>query len=129
MNNLKTLLKTFINTPGGKLQLDFFRNNGEVLFQVFKQANWIELYELTDYKGYIINIIFSKSKTDNKKSFMRFENSKLFSLFEKKDFYKQEAYFMGVSSQENFDDFYNLLTNLTKDVFEVESYYYTLNEY
>jgi len=123
----------FVKSQERNIQLDFFRSNGEVLFQVFKQYDtkrWDTKIELVDEKGLILQIIFNKGKTHNKENFERFSNSYLFNEFSFIEFHKQKAYFRGIPSSWNQQKVINLFNELINTVFALNSgFYFTLNAY
>ncbi|MBT33128.1 MAG: hypothetical protein CMO01_26000 [Thalassobius sp.] len=116
------------------LQFDFFRNNGQVLFQVFKQSDvkkWEVKFDLDDGKGFIIIMIFNRSKIDNTSVFDIFQKNAIFKHFHKIDFYKQNTYYMNFPSSSELFELNKVINNLINEIFEIDDlgYYYTMNAY
>ncbi|UOX34827.1 hypothetical protein LXD69_04785 [Flavobacterium sediminilitoris] len=83
--SLNSAISIFINSQEKNLQLDFFRENQQVLLQIFKGydvKNWKIAFE-SDNDDLILMIHFHKDKIDNKLNLERFKNSKWYNDFER----------------------------------------------
>lgn len=85
MDNLENLISTFLRSKEKGLQLDFHKENEEVLVQLFKQKdmkNWELKFDLANPNdGYCFFIFFNKYKTKNEINLENFKNSKYFDSY------------------------------------------------
>lgn len=131
---LKLVIGSFIESNERNMQLDIFRKNGEVLLQIFKQTDvkgWGLGINITDNKGFVVQLLFHKDKTRNEENYKSFQNSSCFNNFEKINFHGQNAYFMGIPSKIGLDSFESEIYNILNQVysFSDESFDVTLNAY
>lgn len=130
-------LQKILSSDIPNIQLDFFRANGQVLFQVYKQkdvSTWKNNFVLTDENGLILEILFHKNKTNNSKNLKRFLKSSLNDSLKRIDKINQNSYFYGINSQENTSEIVDKLLLILNEVFELseselKKTYLTLNAY
>lgn len=126
-------IKILIDSNSSSIQLDIFRNNGQVLMQIFKQKNvstWNRGIELTDSDGLIINLHFHKNKTNNFDNFKRFFDSDIFTKFKKYPI-PENSYFIGINSQYLINEIHDFILEILDTVYnlEGEAMEFTVNSY
>ncbi|MFD0991668.1 hypothetical protein [Tenacibaculum geojense] len=130
-NDIVLLSNNFLTSNEKNLQLDFFRDNGQVLLQVYKQYdvnNWdLEFYS-TDINSIVIEIHFHKDKTNNELNFMRFKKSELSKKFIELE---KNSYFYRLESKTSKNEFIEFIFNTINIVYEIKNkkFDFTLNAY
>lgn len=130
-SNLDFLINTFFSSKERDLQLDFFRSNGQVLLQVYKQYDvnkWDLEFNSTDKNATVLEICFHRDKTDNKENFDRFCKSDYC-----KDFLELEknSYFYRIESTTSSEKVKDFLLKLIFSIYKLEDkkIEFTLNAY
>ena len=130
MNNLKDFIDSFINSKERNLQLDIFRENKQVLFQLYKQYDvnrWEIRYDSIDLDSSVLELRFNREKTSNKKNKERFETSEAIKNF---DLVEKDTYFRRFDSDMDAEEIENEIIHLLKVVYEYNGQLiYTLNAY
>jgi hypothetical protein len=105
------------------IQLDFFRNNGQVLLQSFKQINvisWkLDIINI-ESEGLIIVIDFHKDKDNNTENYKRFIDSDLFVLFKKLDFFKRNSFYTEVSGSLSCKEIENFIHKIIFNIYNID---------
>ena len=122
--NLTNLLEILKNNKEPNAQLDIFRDNGQVLIQIYKQRDvltWGLDIKLEDTEGIVIEILFNKIKKNNNANYLRFINSELFTHFIKIDNVKHDTWFAVFSSKWQTEEIFNFIINLINDVYKLKN--------
>ena len=110
--NLKSCIDTLKFTKEPGTQLDLFRENGQVIIQIYKQRDvltWgLEIY-LDDPDGLVLEVLFNKAKKNNNENYARFIKSELFKHFAKINSIKEDSYFAVISSGWSTDKILNFV--------------------
>jgi len=127
---IQKAVSKFLQGYERNLQLDFFRENGEVLFQVFKGKDvkqWNVEFTPTD-NDVIVQIIFHPDKMNNIENLKRFFSGDFFKFFEKHEFYNQNAYFSVFNGSKLSEAYFQ---QVLEEIFEISfnEIYFTLNSY
>ncbi|KYG81557.1 hypothetical protein MB14_13305 [Roseivirga ehrenbergii] len=104
------------------MQLDIFRDNGEVLLQIFKSEdvkNWNIEFDVTK-EALIFQLLFNKNKTENSANLSRFLNSSLSKNFQRVEFYKQETYFATFPYTIGLEIIQSTINQLISEVYNLE---------
>lgn len=117
-----------------RIQLDFFRDNGQVLIQIFKQRDvltWGLDIDLVDSNGLIIELAFNKAKKSNKQNYIRFTESEIFKNFTYCEKGRENSYFAGIPSKWSTKEIYNFISKIINEIYDIgnSSITYTLNAY
>ena len=131
---LEQLVTLFKKSKEKNLQLDFFRDNGEVLLQFFKGYDiktWEKFIPNINEGKVLIQILFHKDKTNNNLNYKRFLDYGYPESFVKVDFHNQNTYFKIVESDFIIKNFMFELEKILQDVYgvKIEHTKYTLNAY
>jgi len=123
-----------MNNTEQNVQLDIFRENGQVLMQVYKQKDvtkWELGVELVDKNGFVIEITFHPNKSKNKENIKRFLESELYKKFNKYDSIEQNSYFIGIPSNWNIKNIEDIILKILSDIFnmKIKNIHFTLNAY
>lgn len=101
--SLDSAIRTFVSSREKGLQLDLFRNNGQVLLQLFKGydvVNWgIGFVPRGD--DLVMMLHFKKHKTDNDLNYQRFLGSNIFARFQRVQVQGEEMYYSKSSTTED----------------------------
>jgi len=129
----KSLINIFLKSKEKNIQLDFYRENGEVLLQIFKGYDvslWEVDLEFLKNDNIVYQLLFHKDKTNNDGNLKRFEDSFMYSNFKKVDFYNQEAYFY-VQSINLPKELENKISEILNEVYDIglDQIKLTLNAY
>jgi len=121
-------------TSEENVQLDFFRENGQVLLQIYKQRDvtkWKWGIDLTDNEGFILNLTFNSQKTQNKENLKRFTTSQKFKDFKSIKLFNQNSFFRGISEKKSTTETANYIIELIGEVYNIDlgTIYYTLKAY
>ncbi len=132
--NLINLLEILKNTKEPKAQMDIFRDNGQVLIQIYKQRDvltWGLDIKLEDAEGIVIEILFNKAKINNNANYLRFINSEFYTNFTKIDNEKHDIWFAVFSSKWQTKELFDFIINLIDDVYRLKNseIKFTLNAY
>src|SRR5699024_10234763 len=117
----KSLINIFLKSKEKNIQLDFYRENGEVLLQIFKGYDvslWEVDLEFLKNDNIVYQLLFHKDKTNNDGNLKRFEDSFMYSNFKKVDFYNQEAYFY-VQSINLPKELENKISEILNEVYDI----------
>lgn len=91
------LVQRFTELDERNLQLDIFRENGQVLIQVFKYSDVKKWDIRPDFgshdNGYVIEVRFANGKTNNKAHLKNFENSEIRSRYQDFQELEKGSYF------------------------------------
>ncbi|XLS28400.1 hypothetical protein ACJD0Z_14480 [Flavobacteriaceae bacterium M23B6Z8] len=131
--NLTTALQFFIRSDEKGLQLDFFRDDGQVLLQIYKGnevATWNKVYVI-DENELLLLLRFHKSKTDNESNFNRFMSLNTFTQFRKIKDQNQIFYYQPVSATTKIPMLQRKILDIIFDVYDLRSnqFSFTLNAY
>lgn len=128
--NLNELANTFLLSDEKNLQFDFFRDNGQVLFQLYKQYDvntWDLNFESNDLNSTVIELRFHEKSTNNKLNFERFQNCSHKNKFIQ---VSKDSYFMNVKSGIISTDLIQIIQELIREIFSYEGeFHFTLNAY
>jgi len=117
----KSTLKIFRNGGRPNTQMDFLRDNGQVLMQVYSYKEvkfWRPDLDFGDDDGYIMELYFTKSKTDNDENYKRFCFSEFYSNFKTFDSIKPKgAYFSFLGKEISDDNFSEIVTGLLRKIY------------
>ena len=116
-------IKAFVKSKEENVQLDIFRQNGEVLLQIYKQKdaiNWNLGVELDDINGYVAELYFNKGKTNNENNFIQFQKSSLFEEF-KRPKNSNEQYYYEISSTLSKRDIENVILHILNSAYNLEN--------
>ena len=130
-------IEIFINSKEPKVQFDIYRGNNQVLMQFFKQKdilNWKNPFSIIDESGFVLLIHFQKNKTNNIVNLKRFKNNELFYQFKCFEGYQPDTYFYGVNSEVDVIQFYDLIINILRNIYnlnksELNEIFYTVKAY
>ncbi len=127
-------IQVLMNNTEQNVQLDIFRENGQVLMQVYKQKDvtkWELGVELVDKNGFVIEITFHPNKSKNKENIKRFLESELYKKFNKYDSIEQNSYFIGIPSNWNIKNIEDIILKILSDIFnmKIKNIHFTLNAY
>lgn len=99
-----------------RLQMDFLRDNGQVLLQVYSYKQMKLFFPQLDFgneTGYLLELNFSKSKTDNDINYRNFTLSDYYTQFRKFDDIKPKGAYFGFLKEEISDnDFSEYISKL-----------------
>ncbi len=130
MKSLQSLILTFLSSKERNLQLDFFRDNGQVLLQLYKQYDvntWGIDFSSSDLDASVLELRFHKDKSNDKENNQRFVNSSLFMEF---NLVEKNTYFMRISSGTDSRGIEDKILNIIKEVYNYNGEFsYTLNAY
>jgi len=132
--NLKSCIDTLKFTKEPGTQLDLFRENGQVIIQIYKQRDvltWgLEIY-LDDPDGLVLEILFNKAKKNNNENYARFIKSELFNHFAKINSIKEDSYFAVISSSWSTDKILNFVNEVVTYIYDLNNseIKYSLNAY
>ena len=127
-------IQVLMNNTEQNVQLDIFRENGQVLMQVYKQKDvtkWELGVELVDKNGFVNEITFHPNKSKNKENIKRFLESELYKKFNKYDSIEQNSYFIGIPSNWNIKNIEDIILKILSDIFnmKIKNIHFTLNAY
>lgn len=130
---LDNAINMFVNKRIKGLQLDFFRENNEVLLQLFKGydvVNW-DIDYVVDYNDVVFCLHFHKAKTNNFINFERFLNSNISNLFTLIKEQGQFMYYANLSSNIGVSALENEVRGIIDIVYDLnrENFIFTLNQY
>jgi len=114
------------------VQLDLFRENGQVLLQLYKQSdvnNWGYNINLTDEKGLVLELSFNNAKQNNKYNFKRFKESIYIESFRTFPKVEQNSFFIGFSGHESVEYIVSHVLDIIKTVYELENFNFSINAY
>ena len=122
-NNIQQALITFLESQEKNIQLDFFRENGEVILQLFKEydvANWGLGVEFID-NGTIAQLVFNKNKSNNFENFNRFQDSDLFDLFIHVNFHGQNAFFSDIPPETDIRNIELFISKCFHSIYDINN--------
>lgn len=130
-NNLSLLIATFLSSNEKNIQLDFFRSNEHVLFQIYKQYDvnkWELDFSSTDINSSVIEICFHKNKKNNEGNFIRFSKSAFHDMFTELE---KNSFFYRIHSKTSVTEIVKLLLRLIDSIYDLndERIEFTLNVY
>ena len=126
-------LQKMLTSTEKNIQLDIFRENGEVLLQIFKSddvKNWDVDFVVTQ-NALVFQLLFNGGKTDNKANQKRFLEAEISEDFEKVEFYNQETYFANFPITMGIETIENIVGRTIAEVYDLEllDIHVTLNAY
>ncbi|MBN2613154.1 MAG: hypothetical protein JXB00_16495 [Bacteroidales bacterium] len=132
--SLDNALRTILNSSEKNIQIDFFRENGQVIAQIYKQKDvkkWALGIELVNDQGLIIELNFNNAKLNNKLNYNRFKKSKFYNQFQKFQLVKENSYFLGINDNKLTGSIIDLLHEVFLTVYQITpiNYKYTVNAY
>lgn len=130
-NNLSLLITTFLSSNEKNIQLDFFRSNEHVLFQIYKQYDvnkWELDFSSTDINSSVIEICFHENKKNNEENFIRFSKSTFHDMFTELE---KNSFFYRIHSKTSVTEIVKLLLRLIDSIYDLndERIEFTLNVY
>lgn len=131
-NNLKHLLRIIRKSKERNIQLDFFRKNGEVILQIYKQkdvSTWSNDINLTDSQGLVLDLYFHENTINNNENFERFKNSIYFERAFKPVNPEYNSYFIGVESSMKLNRVLLIIKDIIINIYEIKDFEYTLKAY
>ncbi|MDX2359658.1 MAG: hypothetical protein QNK23_02550 [Crocinitomicaceae bacterium] len=117
----KEAIRFFRYSGKPRIQMDFLRDNGQVLMQVYSYNEvkfWRPSLDFGDESGYILELYFYKSKTDNDVNYKRFCFSESYSRFKTfEDIKPKGAQFSFLNSKISNDYFAEFITELLRSIY------------
>ena len=134
---LNSYIEKLLKLKEPNSQLDFFRSNGEVLLQFYKQKDvlsWGFGIDLVDRDGLVLELQFHKAKMNNSSNKSNFLNSIIFKDFLEFESVEQDSYFLGISSNCSVINIVSKIEDIINQVYmlndeEYGKIYYSLNSY
>ncbi len=114
------LLELFINNNESNAQLDVFRDNGQVILQIYKYKDvkkWNIGIDFGLHDGYVFELLFTSSKTDNSSNKDRFNSSSRRDTFVKFDKIKEDSYFAFLPADIELNDLSRFINDILLDVY------------
>jgi hypothetical protein len=121
--SLSTATGIFVNSQEPGIQLDVFRENGQMLLQIGKGydvKNWNTPLKVNS-NDIILLLHFHKSKDHNSKNLLRFLNSPLFRNYERFQMQGQEMYFSKSATTLKPEILEMEIRELVRDIYELDN--------
>lgn len=121
--NTREVIELFRNSTEKNAQLDILRDNQQVLAQIYRYEDvkrWNIGVDLGNEKGYVIEIMFAKSKTNNSKNKQRFHSSNLIHQFIKFEEIEEGSYFRFINRNTSISDFEMLVYELLNNIYGMD---------
>lgn len=129
--SLNEALRKISTSNENNIQLDFFRENGQVLAQIFRQKNvkkWGGEVLVKD-DGLIMELNFNDEKLNNKTNLIRFKESKFYNLFQQSQSRLGQSYVIGINGNESVKDIVDLIHKVFFTFYQVPDYKFTIRVY
>jgi hypothetical protein len=113
-------VEIFLGSNEANTQLDIFRENGQVMLQVYRYSDvrkWGYGIDFGVDNGYVFELLFNKSKTNNVENYARFQNSELWHEFRTFSDIEQNSFFYFLSINAGQDRFSAFVIKVLNEVY------------
>ena len=133
MMRLVDASQLFLDLGENNAQMDIFRENGQILLQVYRYSDvkrWDCDIDFGIRDGYVFELLFSKSKTDNAANFARFQNTEARTSFHKFNKIEQNSFFAFLPKNVRLEKFEKFISSTLSAVYgNLENIDFQVNVY